>query len=140
MGRGLSDLQRNILVLALNKRRTNAAKPEKLKDHHDLYYAEIFEQICGWRATERPVYQKEYQSRPGAVATGWHFSPTTIGEKKYNSTRAAVSRAIRRLRDRELVVWWQGVVKWSAIDLTEAGMEKAKELEALLELENRDVE
>lgn len=102
MGRGLSDLQKGILRLASR----NYCRGGFCLYFGHLFRRKIFQELHGW---------------------DWDitFDPEAIGLKKYNVTMASTSRAIKRLQERGLVV--RARFK-SAIDLTEKGIEAAKNL------------
>jgi hypothetical protein len=110
MGRGLSDIQKTILSLAASNRGMAGRKV-------DLYQAEIFQELCGWNPI-RVLSERHY--------TGQHFSKVEVGERQYNGARATVSRAIRRLEERGLVIRVSGACsKWSGINLTAEGVKIA---------------
>jgi hypothetical protein len=122
MGRGLSELQINILRLAYQKRQEHmspeavAKRREERKslifmaayagvdvrkeigdepsDTIDLYYAEIYKELFGFR----PIYKYADMQESGK-----HFDPSSIGN--YNSVMASVSRSVKRLWKRDLIVW-----------------------------------
>lgn len=88
MGRGLSDLQRAILVVALRFR------PRRLESEHwvvDAFTFELLEEGFGWK------------SLPDSKFGGRHFDKGKIGVEAYEAAHAALSRAIRRLEERGLV-------------------------------------
>lgn len=70
----------------------------------DLYFAEIFHHVYGWQPCRKfgevqpdelsEVLRNDYCSP---------FSKRTIGNAQYNRAMAAVSRAVKRLKQRELV-------------------------------------
>ena len=97
MGRGLSELQKNILCMAYENRMMRRSRSENLiRDDMDLFASEFLEIFFAG---------------------------------KTNAIRAAVSRAFKRLEERGLVKrYWGAYSKWMAIDLTDHGLEKAKEL------------
>ncbi|MDY7107509.1 MAG: hypothetical protein SYC29_02630 [Planctomycetota bacterium] len=105
----LSDLQKTILSLALNGRRSSRYRGA------DLIRAEILESYYGW----------EHSYVPQRLS-GIRFSRAAIGEKKYNSAQVAVSRAVQRLERRGLIrlsTWPQGIL------LTDTGVKAAEELQ-----------
>jgi hypothetical protein len=96
MGRGLSDLQRFILVRAATTER--------------LYYADVLEGFFGW------------VPRPATGPGGHRFSRREIGEAAYRKAMASLSRACRRLEWRGLVTRLCGQLShWSAVEITEKG-------------------
>ena len=118
MGRGLSELQRQILTLALEKvdagRRGSRAYQE---GHPDLFISEILVALFGWEP-------ERYHTVLGCQ----HFSRAAIGETGYNATMATLSRAIRRLATRNLVKR-DRLNPWSkGLSLTAEGIEIARTL------------
>jgi hypothetical protein len=114
MGRGLSDLQRAILRLAL----TNRADPHR-RAQVDLYTAEILVDLYHWPTTV-PLARG-----PGLQ----HFDRDAIGHDRYNTVRASVSRALRRLEDRGLIARYDGVTaRWTGLRLTDQGLTTAEHL------------
>jgi hypothetical protein len=107
MGRGLSDLQRYIL--------TEAGKRPPIDTAHQvpetqLNFNEILEGFFGWRAKR-------------GILNFYHFSKLEIGEKKYRSVMAALSRSLARLEQRGLVEIHRGHAKWTRITITDQGRE-----------------
>jgi len=84
MGRGFSKLQRFILTRA-----ATAA------DY--LLRSEILVEFWGWKPIS-PI-----RSRDGKRAGLYHFSRKRIGEKRYASVMASLSRACRNLQERGLI-------------------------------------
>lgn len=114
MGRGLSDLQKSILVMAYGNH-----EPTRGSFGCDLYTKDVLTGYYGW------VPVKGYLDSPGSQS----FDIQAIGEQKYRSTRAAVSRAFRRLERRGLVTRVMAVRSvWAGINLTEEGAEVAQSL------------
>ncbi len=90
MARGLSDIQRKILILAYRNR----------YHHEDLYYPEIFNLIFHW--------PKSYGWRAGdqsdwIINDRQNYSRELIGLAQYKSTRISISKSISRLVNRGLV-------------------------------------
>jgi hypothetical protein len=132
MGRGLSELQKTILVMAHQKRidgRTGGAGRGA-----ELYYAEILAAVHGWTPAHGSLhYQREMTSRFGTISVGdyhygTHFSKWHIG-KQYNAAMASLSRAVLRLNKRGLITAWRGR-SWAGVCLTDAGAEIAQQLSA----------
>jgi len=119
MGRGLSELQRTILLMAYenhmkytseawikkeieeyNKLRVMSAyegislPKEYVPFHFDLYHYEILAHLIGLD----PNKMYEYDVK--------RFKPESIGYNKYKSLNASISRAISRLWKRGLIVWY----------------------------------
>jgi hypothetical protein len=104
----LSDLQKTILVLGLEK------------DGAALLYPEILARYYGWRIV-------------GGVSPSvglWTFSKASIGEKEYRSGRAALSRSVARLAERGLVTFAVHVIidKIRGVYLTDLGEEEARKV------------
>ena len=104
MGRGLSDLQKTILGLALenhdNHDGVDGAKGV------DVIYSEILVKHFGWKGNTRDRYGKRIYSFTV-------FDRAAIGAKAYASAEAAVSRAVLRLQQRGLAVAIHGIVRWA---------------------------
>ena len=113
MGRGLSQKQQNVLVLALEKRRDD---PDR---NVDLYCAEMLHHLWGF----------PYKFGRREFGHGQNFDQDQIGRRPYRSARASLSRSLRRLEDRGLVERYDGVsAKWVGIELTSAGEDVASGL------------
>ena len=84
MGRGFSKLQRFILTKAA----TTA---------DSLLRSEILAEFWGWKPIS-PI-----RSRDGKRTGLYHFSRKQIGEKRYASVMASLSRACRQLQERGLI-------------------------------------
>lgn len=129
MGRGLSELQRTILRLAVDNRGRHREAVLGLRESlgaavsvetcgADVYYAEVLAYYWGWEGT---VPWRENRRR--------RFSKAQIGPMAYSSALASLSRAMLRLQKRGLVVGKQGRgSRWSGADLTDAGAELAAAL------------
>ena len=111
MGRGVSDLQRDILERAGKLQR--------------VYYADVLIGFFAWKP--RRSIRRYTANDQGAKALGVGtirspetkiFEPGRIGEAKYRSTMASLSRAVSRLADRGLVFPLRG-----GLEITEAGRE-----------------
>jgi len=129
MARGLSDLQKNILVMAYSRKLKALTEGTYMARGYgcDLLAAHVLEGYYGWKTAGIYDY----------IAPGGHnFDRATIGRNKYNSTRSTLSNTFRSLVYRGLVTLSSGneYVTWSGINLTEEGIEKAKEL--LISLRN----
>lgn len=90
----------------------------------DLYAHQILESVYGFQERQ-PFYFDKYGDWHGRYDK--RFSPKEIGQSEYQSAAAAVSRAIRRLEQRGLVVRRQGYPQ-GGFFLTPAGMELAQSL------------
>lgn len=123
MARGLSDLQKNILVIAYRRRKKAEAEGKYPSDIHgcDVLAAHVLEGYFGWKKSG--IYN--YIARGGK-----NFDRETIGRSKYNSTRSTLSKTFKRLQDRGLVMPARGKEynTWKGYNLTEEGIEIAKEL------------
>jgi hypothetical protein len=123
MARGLSDLQKWILIQAYKRRLEAQAEGTYLSRGYgcDLLAAHVLDGYYGWKKSS--VYKY--------IAYGGHnFDRETIGRSEYNNTRSTLSNTFRRLVYRGLVTLSYGneYVSWSGINLTEEGIEIAKEL------------
>jgi hypothetical protein len=103
MGRGLSPLQQQILRLAWAREQPT---PPRHEDYTVLYSHEILVRVYGWTVTHgRGEWWRE---RGLAPAQAWHFQPGQIGQARYRAGIVAVSRSLRRLRDRGLLEQMHG--------------------------------
>ena len=129
MGRGLSDLQRHILVSALaNVQAGKGSKhyPDGTIGGADLLNAEVLAVVYGF-----PLKRKHsWHLKNGLREYGdQKFSKSELGAKRYAAAHAALSRAITRLEQRGLVGVFSGVHSgWTGVRLTEAGVALAAEL------------
>jgi hypothetical protein len=101
VGRGLSDLQKMILVSA-NRRRTG---PDRVKEH---------------------AMAQQHGGMFGADLKTLDIVDM-VSPLRSNAQRAAISRACRRLEDRGLVIRVGGRY-WAGINLTDKGIELAEQL------------
>jgi hypothetical protein len=114
MARGLSGLQKKILLMAYESRRRG-------RDGHgvDLRYPDVLREWWGWEPV-RSGWAKDKRS----PALGMLFSKTQIGEREYRSAQSSLSRAVRRLEERGLVTRAR-LFGHGTLDLTEQGVEAA---------------
>ncbi len=155
MGRGLSKLQKTILVTAYENRESEGRGTERavqdakmrhafLVAHYpelasgfgepdgpggaDCYYAEILVKHFGWEP-KSARYNEAHRDLTGRKHPGsYQFSKVEIGDKQYNTVLAALSRAVARLAARGLVSPIKGWYRWSGVDLTPTGIDVAKQL------------
>jgi hypothetical protein len=114
MGRGLSQLQKKILLMAYENR-TQKARHQGV----DLRYPDVLREWWGWE----PVGWR-WEKGERCDASSRHFSKQQIGERQYRSAEASLSRAVRRLEERGLV-YRSRILGHGVIDLTEEGMQAA---------------
>lgn len=123
MGRGLSKLQKYIIIAAATK------EPDEYHPDGRLYNAEIFAGFYGWQSG---YYDGEGNfvphKSPGVGHPNFHPGKL-IDRKKYNTAQVVVRKACDRLEERGLVV---GVVgrAWAGIRITDKGREVASLLVA----------
>lgn len=113
MGRGLSDLQKWILIAASNA-------PEHSSGLAILYYQDICMQYFGWL----PGWMGyKWQYNPRHAQPGDHkFAKQLIGEKEYRRVMVTISKSVSRLKKRGLVTCYCGQVShWAGLALTEKG-------------------
>ena len=112
----LSALQRSILRLALRNRIAENRTDDS--SGADCYYSEIMFEHFGF-PPERADHLREHPGSP-------QFDPHAIGERRYASASAAISRAAKRLEARGLVTCVTGWPGWSGVSLTPTGIQAAK--------------
>jgi hypothetical protein len=126
MGRGLSDLQQQILLLAYHNRLTeNRGYGTK---GLDLYFHEILAEYYHFPTRYNKL--REIHPDGGHCSIGaQYFNRRRIGRERYNAAQAAASRAIRRLEDRNLVEYkaW-AYHKGCGLNLTANGISMARKL------------
>jgi hypothetical protein len=130
MGRGLSDLQQDIIVMAYENKEAGVVSYRVVGDNY-RYKSEVVaevkrEQILTERFGWEPSTKR---GRPGV------FSRTDIGPERYNRVMASLSRSLHRLEERGLVWFTHSVLAagWSGVELTEEGEAEARRI-----LERRD--
>lgn len=100
MGRGLSELQRRILILA----------GQESDGEYGLSRLHIIRALFDWPETSYWHPKEHYHYRR-------HFDKRAIGAEKYNAIYASLSRAIRRLIERGLIAR----TRLNGISLTDTG-------------------
>lgn len=143
MGRGLSELQKTILLRALSNRKA----PDRDEYTCDVYQREIMADHFGWRQSLHGWLPKSPRERDWIFGR-YYFSKQKIGPRRYASVQASVSRAITRLEERGLVECFTGAPyfsstfqcwlrppHWSGLDLTEQGVEAAERVYRLTQMQ-----
>lgn len=131
MGRGLSDLQRSILVLALRNRTERLERAPRDANYArgvwsiDLYDAEVLHHLYGWPLSNRGLgwRPRKEEQRP---TFGQSFSMAEVGERRYRSAMSSLSRAVKRLEARGLVE--RRCAYLTGLDLTETGVKETEKL------------
>jgi len=136
MGRGLSELQRTILLMAYENHKKYTSEiwiKKEIEEYKKLRIMSAYGGLLLPREYE-PLHVDLYHHEilahlihtdPAKLyGTVWHFKPEAIGYRKYNSLNASISRAFSRLQRRGLVNWYLfNHHSNSAIELTEKGIE-----------------
>lgn len=113
MGRGLSELQKTILVASLECRGNTPRKQV------DAYYRELISACFGWEQTGYTlvngddifVFTKQFKKRD---------------HPNYNAVKVSLTRAVKRLETRGLLIRYHGVDgNWAGVKLTQSGEEIA---------------
>jgi hypothetical protein len=147
LGRGLSDLQKKILVLALGN-----VSEERRKDNYpsrpDLYAREVMVSVYGLDAefyslseddddlrTDKPVRERRgwvfERERFDIFGQSFYGNEDRVNIQSYNSALVSTIRAFARLESRELVKRQKRTVHAGAgIYLTPAGYQLAKSLKS----------
>ncbi len=121
MGRGLSGLQQDIIIMAHKNKEAGAAS---YNDRHGpvitahVKREQILRERFGWIPTE-----------DRRLLTG-NFSKKAVGAKRYGSVMASLSRALRRLERRGLVEFTHSMLAggWGGAELTEEGEAEARRI------------
>ena len=130
MGRGLSELQKYILITAAAKKTGDSRGAVDGR----LYNADIFQGFYGWQPGWYTGRDFRPRDMPGVGSR--NFQPSIIGQKKYDTTHVVVRKACARLERRDLVVCLMGAHShWSGIEITNKGREVAASLLAKLPAE-----
>lgn len=123
MGRGLSPLQKHVLIMA----QANRQQPDRFE--FDLFAYEVLWELYNFKAH---THVKALRDQDGnRHIGGWKFSKNAIGHQRYNAAHAAVSKAFYRLQERGFVVCYVGYVGWSGLKLTDEGVRQAEALTAM---------
>jgi len=123
MGRGLSELQKYILITAATK--------EPCGEYHvrgRLYNADIFSGFYGWQSGYYDCTGKLNPQSPKVGSNNFHPGKL-IDRKKYNTAQVVVRKSCDRLARRGLVVGLVGRA-WAGIEITDKGREVAASLMA----------
>lgn len=88
----------------------------------DLRYPDVLREHWGWEPVRRG-----WGAGERCVPYARHFSKAQIGEREYRSAQASLSRTVRRLEERGLVVRGR-LFGHGTLTLTELGVEAAEEL------------
>jgi hypothetical protein len=144
MGRGLSELQRSILRLALHNRTAEGLEPildRPPRGGADVYAWEVLESAYGFREHRRLDWSgKPAETRYGSSSGNFAghrkpggeplFSRSAIGPRRYNAAHVAVSKAFYRLQERGLAKGFIFGGKAAGLKLTAEGVEMAERLSA----------
>lgn len=126
MGRGLSDLQKRMLVMALENHQPERTSSADLL--HKEVLAEVYRlPVYKW-SSEQNTPDREYIRKNLAsqifLTDGLHPE----FKRRYNAACAAISRAAARLQERGLVECTSGYARWAGINLTTEGAQLARQL------------
>ena len=120
MGRGLSDLQRSILIAAFKA-------PDNRRGQRMLYYKDICTQYFGWLPgyaiwNNLDGWKWKYDPRYAELLGSHCFATQIMGKKEYQRVMVTISKSVCRLEKRGLVECYQGTLShWSGVIITEAG-------------------
>ena len=126
MGRGLSPLQRQVLVLALENRERHG-RTFDMDEGADVYTYEILARFMGFQPEVAPLYVVTDSQKLARTPFVIHFRISSVGQERYLTAMTAVSRSLRRLARRRLVerVSWGEWPRCSGADLTPVGVAEA---------------
>jgi hypothetical protein len=136
MGRGLSELQRSILTLALHNRFAEGRCDGS--NGCDVYLPEILAVHFKWPLAYEGTPTDIRRDRDGdddnkdggiySASQPW-FSKAMIGAKRYAAGHAALSRAMARLQSRGLITIRGGAYSnWNGANLTRFGVAIAEQV------------
>lgn len=126
MARGLSDLQKSILIQAYKKLEQIGAYVDG-KYYGMLFTAEVLAEYYGFEM--QILYWQDGEPVLKDIDIGsQNFSKEQIGSKRYNSANAAVSKAFQRLEARGLITRYYSITGHVLLKLTKRGIEMAKRL------------
>lgn len=100
------------------------ANPARYRWHEDVdvYSAQLLHRVWSFEG-KRPWSRARLRFGHGCPC-GPIFDPNAIGRARYNAAKASLSRALRRLEQRALVVVLQASIShWTGIAITDAGRE-----------------
>ena len=135
MGRGLSELQKNVLRLAYWNRQNGKARGDRdIYPHHimgDLYgFSEHTVRCRGYdRLSKDTRPRKDWWATLRDQAWGQKFDREEIGLAVHNAARAATGKTLRRLEKRGLL---SPASYGQAYCLTDAGLKLAEALPAMV--------
>lgn len=130
MGRGLSELQKNILVIGHRSRGAGDDPHDEFDDgtdRMDVTFHDVLAEHFGWGFDEthygdavdedRPMLFNHWKRRKSA-----RFSRKVLGVKRYQTAMASICRAMQRLHDRGFVTYRKHEWGESGCQLTPWGM------------------
>jgi hypothetical protein len=122
MGRGLSDLQKRILMLTYERRQERDFDEERRKweemaegnpymrgmsywIRYDLKYVDLLAELYDWpnKWGRRPSEHSEMQKNSEYRFRGQNFDRRRVGEAEYNRRTTSLYRAVDRLKRRGLL-------------------------------------
>jgi hypothetical protein len=126
MGRGLSNLQQDIIVMAYMNKEAGVVAYHTGPNEYNTYPVisahvkreQILRERFGW----------EPSGRRGLLT--YTFSKNEIGPKRYNRVMASLSRALHRLERRGFLFFTHRLLagSWSGVELTEEGEAEARRI------------
>jgi hypothetical protein len=141
MGRGLSELQRSILRLALHNRKAEGLGPTVKPgspEGMDVYKWEVLESAYGFGEHRKLDWKGRFAAEVRWTGSGFEagrnvgfgqlYSRSAMGPGRYHAAHAAVSKAFRRLEARGLAEW-----PVFGLKLTAKGVEVAERLSVKIE-------
>jgi hypothetical protein len=122
VGRGLSELQQDIIVMAYEN------KVSGVVAYHDDQGPVVTAHV-----RREQILQERFGWEPDGARPDYHyriFSRTDIGHDRYNATMASLSRSLYRLEARGLVYLTHSAMAagWSGAELTEEGEAAARRI------------
>lgn len=124
MGRGLSKLQKSILMIGARNRISGVSEECGGYSKLDIVTPEIMAEVYGWPNKMRWPWEGDLR-RPCRQ----RFKPREIGRDAYLKAHVSVSRAMLRLQNRRLIDLAYGeYANWKGAMLTEEGLATGRQL------------
>jgi hypothetical protein len=124
VGRGLSELQQDMIVMAYKNKEAGRVAYRTGPREYNTY------PVVSAHVKREQILHERFGWEPNGNRYLSNFSKKDIGPKRYNCVMASLSRALHRLEGRGLVELTQSMRAggWSGAELTEEGEAKARQI------------